>query len=164
MPSRRRIAGVRELREHDAVGVDVAGDRLERGVEVLRAAGAREQAGDALQPPVLRLGLPRRRRHLGEGGGEGDGAGLGRGDAGGRPRRRRTGDRVALAEVDVQVGEALEVLERLDALGADGGADLRAKRTNDSISAALGRDRSCDAGDERAVELDDVGRAAASRA
>ena len=71
------------------------------------------------------------------------------------PRRGRAGDAIALAVGDVEVGEPLELGQRLDALGADGGVDVTRVAHEGADQRRLGR-VGVDAGGQGAVELDDV--------
>ena len=90
-----------------------------------------------------------------EGVGERDSARLGgdRGDLG--PRWLGHGEHPALAPVDVEVGEHGELLERLDALGADGRAD-NAGEADEGLDERHPRRIAIDLVDEIAVDLDDV--------
>jgi hypothetical protein len=73
----------------------------------------------------------------------------------GRPRGGGARDQVALAVRDVEVGETFELLQRLDAFGADGRIDVPRVADEGADQRSLGR-VAVDAGRQRAVELDDV--------
>ena len=90
-----------------------------------------------------------------EGVGERDPADLGgdRRDLG--PRRLGARKNVALAPLDVEVGEHGELVEALDALGADGRADV-AGEAHERLDQRHPGGVAVDVVDQGAVELDDV--------
>ena len=125
-----------------------------------------------MQRAVELLERPRTRQHVGHLGQRGRRADDGhagqahavmvrRGDLGGHrgrdhgPGRARAGERVPLRVGDVDAGERAQLAELLDALGADGGAGGR-REVGERLQQRELRRVLVDAGDERAVDLDDV--------
>jgi hypothetical protein len=116
-------------------GGEVRADRLEEGlatVRLARVAHARERVAEDVpaRPPRLHR------------------------DA--APARSGARERPPLAEGDVEAGERDKLPERLDALGADGGAGL-AGEAHERVDERRAGGVAIDPVDERAVELDHVG-------
>src|SRR6185437_6610532 len=105
----------------DLVGVQLSGDQVQGGVQVRLRACVGEPGAEVLEAAVARGdrgSLAARARDAGIG--ERLPAGRGRGWRDGAPGRGRTSDRISLTPGHVEVGEHLDVVVALDALGADG--------------------------------------------
>ena len=152
------VAVARSPEQGHLVGTELMGHRLPGGGEFGERASTRHGSHDALEG-VLPHVASRRRLIARETDGEREAAGFRGVGADCRPACRRTGDDVALSVGDVEVCQAHQLVERLDALGADRGVAVPSEsdeRRDQRCSGGIG----VDAGDQGAVKLDSSERAA----